>query len=219
MQGRIFSSDITTVETARTALQAAVKGQTVTMRIVTNAGHAYVVYCNLIDFEMPLTRDLFSSPFQIELLASDPTIYDDTGGGALTATISKLVSGGYTYPVVYPVVYSGGGSPTTITNSGTASVFPTITLTGVMNNPVLTNFTTGQVFSLSGLITGSGDTVVIDMRQRTVTLNGSSIFGLVGPLASWWYLQPGNNSVTLTTPNSGDTVTGVVSWRAGYMAI
>lgn len=225
LQGRLSSSNVSTLETARIAFQTALISQPsgdqflVTMNILTNAGHAYVVYTNLIDLDMPITQDLFKSPFQVELLATDVTIYDDTSGGALTANLAKLVSGGYTYPVVYPVIYSGGGSPTTITNSGTTEVFPIITLTGVMNNPVLTNSTVGGVFSLTGLITGAGDVVVIDMRQRIVTLNGSSIFALVGPLSSWWYLKPGANSVTLTTPNSGDTVTGIVSWRAGYQGI
>lgn len=219
LQGHIAASDVATLETARKALQAAVKSDSVTLQLVTNAGAAYVIYCNLIDFKMPVTRSSFSADFTMDLLAPDPTIYDDTAGGALTANLPKLVSGGYTYPVVYKVVYSGGGSPTTITNSGDTNVFPTITLTGTMNNPVLTNNTTGLVFSLTGLITGPSDVVVIDMRQRTVTLNGSSIFNLVGAFSDWWYLQPGGNSITLTTPNSGDTVTGVVSWRSGFMGI
>jgi hypothetical protein len=219
LQGNIFSPDVATLESARKALQAALATQDVIMQVLTNAGHSYVLYCKLIDFEMPLTRDLFKSPFQIELQAPDPTIYDDTGGGALTATVSKLVSGGYTYPVIYPVIYSGGGSPTTITNSGATDVFPKVTLSNVMNNPVLTNITTGATFALTGLITATGDQVVIDMRQKTVTLNGSSIFGLIGSSSDFWSLQPGPNSVTLTTPNSGDTVTAVFSWRSGVMAI
>jgi Phage tail protein len=219
LQGKIFNSNITTLESTRSAFQNALKGNSVVMTILTNAGNSYIVYCNLIDFEMPITRDLFSAPFKIELLATDPTIYDNTSGGALTASLSRLVSGGMTTPAVTPWVFTGGGSPTTINNAGTTNVFPTITLTDIMNNPVLTNLTTNQVFSLTGLVTTTGDTVVIDMRQRTVTLNGSSIFGLVGALSNWWYLQPGNNSITLTTPNSGDTVSAVVSWRSGYPGI
>lgn len=219
LQGSVFSSDITTLESTRQAFQAALKGQTVTLGITTNAGASYIINCNLIDFKMPIKRALFRADFKLELLATDPTIYDNSTGGALTATVPKLVSGGYTYPVVYPVVYSGGGSPTTVTNSGSSNVYPTVTMTGIMNNPVLTNQTTNSAFSLTGLITGSGDVVVVDMRQRTVLLNGSSIFGNVGPLSVWWYLQPNNNSITLTTPNSGDTVSAVVSWRSGFMGI
>lgn len=219
LQGNVFSSTAATLESTASAFQAALASESVTMQILTNGGASYIIYCNLIDFQMPITSDIFSRPFKLELNAPDPTIYDNTGGGALTANLPRLVSGGYVYPVVYKVIYSGGGSPTTINNSGSISVYPVITLTGIMTNPVLTNVTTGGVFSLTGLITGSLDVVVVDMRQRTVTLNGSGIFGDVGALSQWWSLATGNNSVTLTTPSSGDTVTGVVSWRAGYMGI
>jgi hypothetical protein len=219
LQGSVFASDVASMESTRKAFQTALKGKTVTLGITTNAGASYVVNCNLLDFKMPIMKANFQAAFKIELEATDPTIYDNSSGGALTATLPKLVSGGYTYPVVFPVIYTGGGSPTTVTNSGSTNVYPTVTLTGIMNNPVLTNQTTNLAFSLTNLITGSADTVVIDMRQRTVLLNGSNIFGDVGPLAAWWYLQPGSNSITLTTPNSGDTVTGTVSWRSGFMGI
>jgi hypothetical protein len=226
LQGKIFSADLATAEQARrdlqTLLATALESQdSITVSILTNAGHQYVIDAYLIDFQMPITGTLFSSPFQIELMAPDPTIYDNATGSALTATVPKLVSGGYTYPVVFPVIYTGGGSPTTITNSGDFDVYPLVTMTGAMNNPVLTNLTTSEAFSLTGLITGPGDTVVVDMNplRRTVTLNGSSIFGLIGSSSTFWSLQPGGNDVTLTTPNSGDTVSALFSWRPGYLAI
>src|SRR5664279_418996 len=69
LQGRVFSSNISTLETTRQAFQTALKGQSVTMTITTNAGNAYIVYCKLIDFEMPINRNLFSAAFKIELQA------------------------------------------------------------------------------------------------------------------------------------------------------
>lgn len=219
LQGAIFSSNIATLETTRQAFQTALKGQTVTMTVLTNAGHSYILYANLLDFEMPIKRELFSAPYTLSLIAPDPTIYDNTAGGALTANINLVVSGGYTYPVTYPVTYAAGTPPTTVSNGGTIPVYPVITLTGTMTNPVLANLTTNQQFSLTPITTGPGDVVVIDVRQHTVTLNGSSIFGLIGPSSTWWSLLVGSNTISLTTSSGTDTVTGVMTWRSGYMGI
>lgn len=219
LQGTVNATNISALETTRKAFQTALTGQTVTMGIVTNAGASYVIYANLVDFQMPIPRGLFVAPFKIELLAADPTIYDNAGGGALTANVSRIVSGGYTYPVTYPVTYAGATGPTTVTNAGTSAVYPTVTMTGTMTNPVLTNNTTGAFLSLTPLTTGPGDTVTIDMRQRQVLLNGGSIYGLVSGLSTFWSLQPGGNSISLTTSSGADTVTAVVSWRSGYMGI
>lgn len=219
IQGNVFATDATTFESARRSLQTAIRGQSVTVQVTTNSGAAYILYCNLLDFKMPITRDIFKAPFKIELLAPDPTIYDNATGTALTANVPKIVSGGYTYPVVYPVIYAAGSSPTTVVNSGTVSVYPTITLSGIMTNPIIQNVTTGQLFKLDGLTTSSGDVVVIDMRARSVLLNGGSIFADVDSASSWWPLQAGNNSISLTSSGGSDTVSAVVSWRSGYMGI
>lgn len=215
--GNVFSSDVASLEVSKKAFQAALAGGGVTVTMVTNAGNSYVIYAKLIDFDMPIKRNIFSAPFKVELEAPDPTIYDNTGGGALTATLSRVVSGGYTYPVTYPVTYGAGSGPTTVTNSGLVTVYPVITLTGTMTNPSLANQTTNQLFSISPITTGASDVVVIDMLQHTVTLNGGSIYALSN--RGWWGLQPGGNSIALATSSGTDTVTGAITWRNGYIAI
>lgn len=219
LQGNVFASDIATLETARKNFMAALKGNSVTLKVTTNAGNAYIVFCNLINFQMPIKRSLFEAPFKLDLIAADPTVYDNATGTALTATVPKLVAGGYTYKVIYPVIYAAGTTPTTITNSGTTVVYPIITLTGVMNNPIITNTTTNVFFSIPSFTTVPSDTVVIDMRQRTILLNGGSIFNKVSSTSTWWNLQPGGNAISLTTSTGGDTVSGLVSWRSGYLGI
>lgn len=219
LQGTVFSSSVTSLEEVRRDLQTALRSKDVTLRLVTNAGASYLLYCKLLDFTMPIRRDLFMSMFKIELYAPDPTIYDNTAGGVLTASIYKQTGGGYTYPVVYPVIYSAGSGPTTVTNGGTVDVFPTVTLVGNMTNPIVINVTTGLVFSLTGISTAPGDIIVIDMRARTVTLNGGSIFARIGGNSSWWSLQPGGNDIGLTSSGGSDSIVGTVSWRSGYMGI
>lgn len=221
LQGNVWGANgnVGSLELARRNFQNAIRSKAITLELITNAGYSYIVYCNLIDFKMPLMRDLFTGTFKLELLATDPTIYDNATGNPLAAIVRKVANGGYTYPVIYPVVYAAGELPTTVTNNGDVLVYPIITLTNVMDDPIITNETTGEIFSLSPLVTSPGDEVVIDMRAHTVLLNGGNIFDLVTTSSSWWGLVPGTNSLSLTSSGGGDNVTAMVSYRSGYMGI
>lgn len=226
LQGKVSKSSVVNLEAVRRDFQAALASDyrnfvyNVTMEIVTNAGAAYVVFAVLDDFEMPITNALFNASYTVELLAGDTIIYDNATGTELTASIPRLTSGGYVYPVVYPVIYSPGSSPTTVTNSGGVPIYPTVTLTGSATNPVLTNRTTGMFTSLV-LTTGTSDVITINMNPtlRSILLNGGSVFGSQGSGSSFWSLLQGGNSIALTTSSGSDTVTGLIKWRSGIMGI
>ncbi len=138
----------------------------------------------------------------------------------MTTTVNLATGGGITWPISWtPVVWQPGAPPTVINNSGNVPLYPLITLTNQMSNPTIKNITTGAFFSLTGFTTSAGDVVVIDMYNRTVLLNGGSVLPSVTTASSWWPLLPGNNSLTLTSTNSSDTVVAAVQWRSGYRGI
>jgi hypothetical protein len=218
LRGRVFANDLTDFEVKRRELQEALSTGVIELSIITNAGQSYLVYCRLIDFDMPVERNLFQAAFRIELLAPDHLIYDNGAGASLEALLERQTSGGYVYPVVYPVAYAPGSSPTTVTNAGTVDVAPIITLTDIMTNPVLTNVTTGKTLGVN-LTTSTGDELVIDMRERTVLLNGGSVFGSLADNSSFWMLLVGANLIKLTTSSGSDTVSGLLTYRPGYLGI
>lgn len=217
--GRCFGTDIVELEQKRRQLQDALRTKTVVMRVITNAGSTYLINCNLLRFDMPIKRTLESAPFKIELIAADPLIYDDTAGAALTVTVNKAVGGGYVYPVAYPVLWTAGVQNVNVNNAGNAQVAPTITLTGSAHDPVIYNNTTGKLLRLSGFTMAAGDTVVINMAERTVLLNGGSVFDKVSSDSQFWKLAIGNNLISLNSTGGSDTVSAVVSWRSGYVGI
>lgn len=217
--GRCFGRDVTELEDQRLEIQTALGNKAVTMQVVTNAGRTYQVNCNLIQFDMPIQRAIVQAPFKIELLAPDPVIYDTTTGSALTATLSRVSGGGYTFPYEYPVVWAAGSTPTNVNNSGTVAAYPVITIAGTATNPVITNNTTGKFFKLNGLTMSSTDILVIDTKNRTVLLNGGSVFYKVSSDSSWLTLEPGDNLMSYTTDSSGDTAQAVLTWLAGYWGI
>ena len=218
LTGYFFGSPAV-LETARRNLAAAVASPSVTLNITSNAGNQYVLFCNIDSLDMPIIRSMNRAPFKISLIATDPIIYDNSASGAVSVTVNPARGGGITWPVTWPIQWAAGSQPTTVNNSGNATIYPTITLTNVMTNPTITNQTTGQFFTLSGITTAAGDQLVIDMKNRTVLLNGGSVLPYVTSTSSWWPLLPGNNSINLTTNSGTDNVVATVSWRSGYRGI
>ena len=64
-----------------------------------------------------------------------------------------------------------------------------------------------------------GDVIVIDMGNRTVTLNGSNIMGNRTDDSTWWGLTPGDNLIVLTSATGDDSVYAELQWRNGVMGI
>lgn len=219
LTGNIFGTTAV-LESTRQAFQAAVATGSVTLTITTNAGSQYLLNCYLDSLDIPIQRAMNSAPFNLTLIAPDPNIYDNSAGGLQSAALAPVVGGGVTWPIAWtPVIWSPGTLPQTVTNTGNVAIYPKITLTGAFTNPVITNVTTGQFFSLVGLTTTAGDVLVIDLQNRAVLLNGGSVLAYTPSTISWWLLLPGANTIKLTTGNSADTGTGLISWRSAYRGI
>jgi hypothetical protein len=218
LTGTIFGTPAE-LEATRRNLAAAVATSSVVMNITTNAGSQYLINCNIDSLDMPILRSVNQAPFKISLIATDPTIYDNSASGLMSVTVNPARGGGVTWPITWKITWAAGSQPTTVNNTGNVTVYPTITLTNKMTNPTITNQTTGQFFTLTGLTTTAGDVLVIDMKNRTVLLNGGSVLPFVTSTSSWWPLLPGNNGINLTTNDGTDTTVATVSWRSGYRAI
>jgi hypothetical protein len=189
------------------------------MNITTNSGGLYTLNVYLDALDMPVAKAPTMCDFKLSLIAPDTNIYDNSAGGALSATVSKQTTGGITWPIHWPITWSGASSPTIVTNTGSVTIYPKITLTGAMTNPTITNSTAGQSFALTGFTTGTSDVVTIDMLNRAVLLNGGSVLQYMTSGSSWWPLLVGNNSITLSTTGGSDNVSASITWQAAYRGI
>lgn len=81
---------------------------------------------------------------------------------------------------------------------------------------VLTPYIAGAaIFSMSG-----GQTLVIDMLEHTVMLDGSSRSYYITPGSEWFQLDPlQTNSIIFTSASHSDAQTANVRWRNGYQGI
>lgn len=193
-------------------------GETIPIYITTFAGTEYRIDVNVTDAKVEYKQRGYRSDVLIQLTAGDPLFYSTDGGDEQSANVNRLVQGGYVTPYILPVEWEVGGAPTIVNNSGNANYYPVVTLHDEALNPVITNLATGESFGLD-LTMLDGDEVVIDMYNRTVTLNGSDILGNKTDDSIWWALFPGDNPIMLDTDTADDPVTATITWRNGVTGI
>lgn len=219
--GEIGSNDMTLAQQKldrKAMIDALPIGTTIPVEITTFDGETYKIDANVTDAKIEYKRRGYGSDFLIQLTAGDPLFYSTDGGDEQTAHITRVTQGGYVTPYDLPVNWASGSSPTVVTNAGEAMYLPRIEIHDQAANPVITNQTTGERFKLNINLV-SGDDVIIDMRKRTVTLNGSNIIGNKSTDSLWWGLQTGPNSITLDSDSGSDDVTADIYWRNGVKGI
>lgn len=161
-------------------------------------------------------KSLNHSTFLIELLAEDPNLYDQS---IQTSSVSTPSGGGAIYPVIYPVTYAAQTGGTIVINqSGNSYMFPVITLNGPLTSPIITNLTTGDVFQVNYSLL-SGDTMVIDMANKTMLLNGNNAMQYFNLNNTWVSLLAGNNTIKLATSLSADKGNAVISFQNSYIGV
>lgn len=190
--------------------------------ITSFSGKHYFVEGYITDRRSDITNPT-SGEFQITIHCPDPIIYDGGDGIASDSawfeqTFYKEQPGGFNIEYQVPVQWVGGQMATNIENLGTVAAYPIITLSGKFTNPKITNLTTNEFIKLERDTTVS-DTIVIDMKERIITLNGVSIASSRTIDSSWWTLVQGNNKIVLETDNSSDNNFGTIKYKVGYLGV
>ena len=214
--GFIISSTAQTHEQARRQLQEALPiREDLDFIVNTFADLEYISSVRLLDFKMSII-DPVGSQFKIDLFASDPNLYT---GDIQSALVSLEEGGGFLLPtVVFPIIFDPGTAPTIVTNSGAVDVLPIITIEGTATNPRITKTETGEYVEVQ-VTMGASDELIIDMANRTITLNGGSIISFRESGSSWWDLDVGGNPISYETDDSNDTGTCTVSWRNAVVSV
>lgn len=153
---------------------------------------------------------------QVDFFCPIPLYYNST---ANTASLSVSAPPGREYNRTYNLIYGFGSlsTSTSILNSGWATAYPTITLTGPINNAQIGNVTTNQYLYFTGSFSNT-DTVVINLLDKLVTLNGNSARNLLTGNSEWFDAPPGTSQYYLTgTLSVSGTTTCTVSWYDTYV--
>lgn len=159
--------------------------------------------------------------YVLEMLAPDIRLLSQTEHSSHV----NIFSGGG-MPIDMPIVMSmaaGGLTETTVNNSGNIGTFPLITLYGTIEDPTISNQTTGDSMSVDYTLTLSTERIEIDVETRTVlyfaseTATGVNIRDKF--TGDWFELQAGNNAIKLVVADTTDTGYMVINWRDAYLGV
>lgn len=103
----------------------------------------------------------------------------------------------------------GGGEIVVVNVDSIENILPVWTIRGEAENPTLTNLTTGMSITYNGTV-ASGQTLVIDLLNKTAKLNGTSVISDVS--GQWVEFQPGNNRVSYSAENA-DAPDSTIEWQ------
>jgi len=118
--------------------------------------------------------------------------------------------------ISFSLDFGGGAVPTggTVTNNGNRPTPAIMTIAGPIDNPIIVNDTVGA--ALNFLISiGAGETLVIDLANKTVLLNGvtNRRSALIAP--NWFYLEPGGNFIRFGG-TTGGAPTLTIQFRSAW---
>ncbi len=107
----------------------------------------------------------------------------------------------------------------TITNLGDAPAYPVLTVLGPGTDVTAKNLTTGQAWTVSGLVP-DGSTLTVDTRpgRKAVRLDGANVFSRLTAPSQLWALQPGTNQVELSIAGTSAATLATLAWRQAWLA-
>ena len=126
--------------------------------------------------------------YQITLLCPDPIIYKSENEK----------------PFWYEQQLPESGTAS-VSNPGDVETYPIITIRGITSGFEITNATTEQTMQVDITTTEATDEIIVDMQNRIITLNGSSINEYRSLLSSWWPLVQEVNEISVSGVSEGDS--------------
>jgi Phage tail protein len=153
----------------------------------------------------------------MQLHATDPRVYS-----ALLHTASTGLgtsTGGLTFPATFPATFGSGsaGGQVTVVNAGSVKTYPTLTIVGPVDNPIVDHVEQGLSLALTASLV-LGDTLVVNTepRARTVLLNGTNAENLL-TTPGWFGLSAGSQTIRYRNNGGFTASTLAVAWRDADM--
>lgn len=181
------------------------------------------IFMKVLYVDLPeTTRKGLVQPFRLVCKIKDPTIYGGTLKQASTGEADfTAASGSAVFDFAFPIVFGASTSSVSVdaNNQGDVPVYPiSININGPVNNPKITNTTTGEYIQVNVNLTTSSNQLVIayDKDSLRVELDGDSVLDEVTSASTYFKIPPGSNIFQLTGSSISDDAVAVVSFRDGY---
>lgn len=154
--------------------------------------------------------------------ALDPIIYSGGDAGLhCETTVLELTTGGLTFPIRFPIRFSGvvTGNTLAITNAGNATTGMRVRIFGYSEQPRIsvTNMQTLEQQSLElNMVLAETEFIDIDTQARTVYLNGNASRRNIAT-GTFPLLPRGTHQFDFSSANYSPTARAEVCWRDAWV--
>lgn len=169
--------------------------------------------------------DEFGFQEVLRFTAFNPVLYDPTSRQYVFAQVEEQL----VFPVTFPIVFGGINAVGALTYAGTWLEYPTITITGPIEQPVISNLTTGEEIALDyDVPAGVVVTITLTYGNKTVRDSlGNNLIGVVTPESelATWHLAPdpeapdGVNTISVSGTGTNLNSAIALDWRARYIGM
>lgn len=220
IEGEIIGDDAADYEEKRRALQDALDLIDGVQTVVFTTRGGLVVRADVVinrKVEMPyVAGQVIRGDFRIEFISQYPFLL---GNVEQVEEITIGAGGGGAIPMAVPFSLANGATGgTVITNDGNAPAYPTIRIYGAIQNPTLTNQTTGKTLSITYTLSSDTDYIDIDIYNRTAkNASGATIKRYV--TGDWWTLAVGANTIKLSGSAESPSHKAEITFRDSYLGL
>lgn len=219
LSGNIVSFDRQEVAQKRRELGALLAEKSLRLKYVSELGETFFADVVVIGFTSDLGNDGRVFQYKLQLRQDDPLFYQLGESGELVATLSvQKQSSGFEIPFRFRLEIGGGGAPQTVENTGGSTVYPVITIKGASTNPEIINRTTKESVKVYTQ-TREGDTLEINCKLKTITLNGADVYYLKSDASVFFGLIAGQNELSFISENQNDKGKAEISYASGFIEI
>lgn len=219
LTGNIVSFDRQEVARKRRELGALLAEKSLRLKYVSELGETFFADVVVIGFTSDLGNDGRVFQYKLQLRQDDPLFYQLGESGELVATLSvQKQSSGFEIPFRFMLEIVGGGAPQTVENTGGSTVYPVITIKGASTNPEIINRTTKESVKVYTQ-TREGDTLEINCKLKTITLNGADVYYLKSDASVFFGLIAGQNELSFISENQNDKGKAEISYASGFIEI
>lgn len=190
----------------------------------TISGVVYYTEGYITAISAPYTNTKYGD-FQITFYCPDAEIKKAEQFGDEDSVVKRDIiyrdinSGGHLVPETTPVLFEQGYATSVINYSGSMFCYPKIILNGPFTSDIiLQNYTTDKKFIIKKSV-AEGSVLVVDMNNRQVLENGSSVSLFIDENSEWWALQPGYNKIYLISGDEDDNISCNIEWTENHQGI
>lgn len=170
-----------------------------------------------LEYDWDTSRRIGIAEVQIRMFAEDPRIYESTLMD-IDIELGGMTTEGFGFNLGFNFGFgstSQTGEGENLFNSGNRSTPAIITFFGPVTNPEIRNDTTGNALRFI-INVDTSETLVVDLANHTVRLNGTSNRRNTLLSPDWFMLQPGDNFIRYHAGSSAPSIMNVQyrsAWR------